>query len=55
MKLIEKGIILAHLQFPAHNRRLLENVEKNIADEKRDYLISPGDFMDMNAISHHAM
>lgn len=53
--MIKKGLILADLQFPAHNRKLLENVEKYMASEKWDYLIYLGDFLDMDALSHHAI
>ena len=52
---VKKGIILADLQFPKHNRKLLELWEQYLASEKWDYIIYLGDFADMDAISHHAI
>lgn len=52
---MKKGLILADLQYPAHNRKLLKNVERYMSSSRWDYLIYLGDFMDMDAISHHAM
>ena len=52
--MIKKGIILADLQFPQHNPKLLSLIEKKLISERWDYLIYLGDFLDMDAISHHA-
>lgn len=49
------GLILADLQFPQSNLQLLSVVERYMASRPWDYLVYLGDFMDMDAISHHAM
>lgn len=52
---VKRGIVLTDLQYPLHNPKLLKNVERYMMDEHFDYLIYLGDFMDMDAISHHAI
>lgn len=52
--MIKRGIILADLQFPQHNQTLLFNVMRFMREHHWDYLILLGDFLDMDAISHHA-
>lgn len=51
----KRGIILADLQFPNHNPKLLKLWEEYLASQKWDFLIYLGDFADMDAISHHAI
>lgn len=51
---VKRGLILADLQFPQHNPELLCVVEKYMASQHWDFLIYLGDFLDMDAISHHA-
>lgn len=52
--MVKRGIILADLQFPNHHQTLLYNVERYMKDHRWDYLVWLGDFLDMDAISHHA-
>ena len=51
---VKRGLVIADLQYPQHNPKLLDLVEKYMASQKWDYLIYLGDFLDMDAISHHA-
>lgn len=52
--MVKKGIILADFQFPQHNQTLLFNVMRYMREHRWDYLVMLGDFLDMDAISHHA-
>lgn len=56
MRDVQRALVLADLQFPQHNQKLLEVIVKKFIPRYRwDYLILLGDFMDMTAINHHAM
>jgi len=49
------GIILADYQYPNHNPALLKSAQQYIKSRHWDFCVLLGDFLDMDALSHHAM
>lgn len=50
---IKKALVLADIHCPEEDKKALASVEKYMGEEKFDYVIYLGDFMDLSLISHH--